>query len=253
MTDLQAVLDAVASPVRREILWLTWDAERSVGELGEHFDITGPTLSSHLTTLRDAGLVTMRIDGNFRRYRCNQEPVRALVPLLATSDERWIAADDLPERALATSASVHAVVVHVEVSVPPGEVYEAFTDGERYSDWLGVPVSVEDGRFAATMEWGTQIRGTYEVLAPPHLIAMRWDLDDDAVPLPGRGMVGYLRIFETRLGSRIEVHQLADDPGQAEFLDAAWSMVLGRFREAHTDGAMAAGPARPQRPKRRNG
>ena len=61
----------------------------------------------------------------------------------------------------------------------------------------------------------------------------------------------YLRIFEAPLGSRIEVHQLADDPGQAEFLDAAWSMVLGRFREAYADGALAPVPARTRRAKRR--
>ena len=73
--DLQALLDAVASPIRREILWLTWDAELPVGDIGESFDISGPTLSSHLATLRDAGLVTMRVDGNFRRYRCNQDAV----------------------------------------------------------------------------------------------------------------------------------------------------------------------------------
>ncbi len=79
MADLQVLLDAVASPIRREILWLTWDAELTVGEIGAAFEISGPTLSSHLATLRDAELVTMRVDGNFRRYRCDQDAVRALV------------------------------------------------------------------------------------------------------------------------------------------------------------------------------
>jgi DNA-binding transcriptional ArsR family regulator/uncharacterized protein YndB with AHSA1/START domain len=249
--DLQRLLDAIASPVRREILWLTWDAERSVGELGEHFQISGPTLSSHLATLRDAGLVSMRIDGNFRRYRCNQDAVQALIPLLASNDERWVVADDIPERERASSARGYVVRVHVDVPLHPEDAFAAFTDADRYSAWLGVPVRLENGKFSATMEWGTQIRGTYEVVNAPTLIAMRWDFDDDSVPLPGRGLVAYLRITPTRRGSRVEVHQLADDAAQAEFLDVAWAMVLGRFAGAHESGRAAPGPARPPRAKRR--
>jgi DNA-binding transcriptional ArsR family regulator len=248
--ELQRVLDAVASPVRREILWLTWADELAVGDIARHFEVTGPTLSSHLTTLRDAGLVTMRVDGNFRRYRCNQEAVRALVPLLATNDGRWVAADEIPEHALASSDHALAVRARVESHLDQAAAFEAFTDGERFSGWLGVPVRIRDGRFSATLEWGTHVRGRYEVVSPPDLIAMRWDFDDDTVPLPGRELVAYLRVHPTAWGSRVEVHQLADDPRQAEFLATAWSLVLGRFTAAHDSGATAA-PTRPRRSKRK--
>jgi DNA-binding transcriptional ArsR family regulator len=249
--DLQMILDAVASPVRREILWLTWDGERSVGDLGAHFDISGPTLSSHLATLRDAGLVTVRVDGNFRRYRCNHDAVRSLIPLLASNDDRWVVADDIPERDRATSAHCVAVRVEVDVSLDQRDAFAAFVDGDRYSQWLGVPVKIRDRRFSATLEWGTQVRGTYEVISPPDLIAMRWDFDDDAIPLPGRGLIAYLRVHPTRRGSRVEIQQLADDAAQAEFLTAAWSMVLGRFVDAHTASGTRGTSPRPPRPKRR--
>ncbi len=247
-TDAQLLLDAVASPVRREILWLTWADELSVREIGAHFEVSGPTLSSHLTTLRDAGLVTMRVDGNFRRYRCNQEAVRALVPFLASTDERWVVADQLPEQDLATKGRAEAVVAAVEVPIPQEAAFEAFVDGARYSRWLGVPVHIRDRRFRATLEWGTQVRGTYEVVSPPDLIAMRWDFDDDAVPVPGRQLVGYLRFFPTPPGCRVEVHQAAETPAQAEFLTAAWSMVLGRFKEYADQDRRPLRP-RPRRPK----
>jgi DNA-binding transcriptional ArsR family regulator len=249
--DLQALIDAVSSPIRREILWLTWDAERTVGELGASFDISGPTLSSHLANLRDCGLVSMRVDGNFRRYRCNQDAVRSLVPLLAADDRRWEAADDIDERRHASSASRRAVVVAVDVALPQAEAFEAFVDERRYSDWLGAPVRIRDGRFRATLEWGTEVRGTYEVVSPPELIAMRWDFDDDVVPMPGRTpLVAYLRVRPNGRGSHVEVHQLADDDHEAAFLTDAWSMVLGRFAAAHGDAAAGQGP-RPRRPKRR--
>jgi DNA-binding transcriptional ArsR family regulator/uncharacterized protein YndB with AHSA1/START domain len=248
--DAQARFDAVASPVRREILWLTWTDELAVGEIGAHFELSGPTLSSHLAVLRDAGLVTMRVDGNFRRYRCNQDAVRALVPFLASGDERWVEADTIPESELASSGRVSAVVVDVEVPVDPATAFAAFADGNRFSEWLGVPVRIRDRRFRATLEWGTQVRGTYEVVSPPDLIAMRWDFDDDAVPIPGRELVAYLRVHPTRRGSRVEVHQLAQDEQQANFMATAWSLVLGRFAEGHTEGA-GPRPRRAARPKRR--
>jgi DNA-binding transcriptional ArsR family regulator/uncharacterized protein YndB with AHSA1/START domain len=246
----QAVFDAVSSAVRREILWLTLSDELTVGEIGAHFEISGPSLSSHLATLRRAGLVTMRVDGNFRRYRCNQDVVRALVPFLASNDERWVEAEELPEGERATAGRSLAVHVSAEVAVDQATAFEAFADGERFSAWLGTPVRIRGRSFSATLEWGTQVRGTYEVVSPPDLIAMRWDFDDDEVPLPGQQLVAYLRVHPQGRGSRVEVHQLAADEAQASFLSTAWSLVLGRFAEAHEEGAGPPGRRAP-RPKRR--
>jgi DNA-binding transcriptional ArsR family regulator/uncharacterized protein YndB with AHSA1/START domain len=248
-SNAQSIFDALASGVRREILWLTWSDELPVGEIASHFDLSGPTLSSHLAVLRNAGLVTMRVDGNFRRYRCDSEAVRALVPLLAANDDRWVVADQIPERHLATASRSFAVTVDVDVAVDQAAAFDAFVDGDRYSAWLGVPVHIRDRRFRATMEWGTQIRGVYEIVSPPDLIAMRWDFDDDDIPVPGRELVAYLRMHPTSRGSRVEVHQLAADERQATFLVDAWSMVLGRFASFHAEGA-APPPRRAPRPKR---
>jgi hypothetical protein len=60
---------------------------------------------------------------------------------------------------------------------------------------------------------------------------MRWDFDDDVIPVPGGQVVGYLRFLHREVGCRVEVHQSAADSEQAEFLTAAWQMVLGRFKE----------------------
>ena len=71
------------------------------------------------------------------------------------------------------------------------------------------------------------------MLAPPDLIAMRWDFDDGVTPVPGRQIVGYSRFFACDDGCHVEVHQRAADAKQAEFLTAVWSMVLGRFTGLH--------------------
>lgn len=246
-----SLFDVLSSPVRREILWLTREQELSAGEISMHVDRSAATLSSHLAVLREAGLLDMRVDGNFRRYRCSLPALEAAMPLLAADDRRWITADELPEAGRAHPTTGFAVVVDVEAPVTPEVAFSAFADETRYAEWLGVPVSIRDGRFRATMEWGTEIRGVYEVVNPPTLIAMRWDFDDDAVPLPGRELVAYLRVEPVEHGARVTVHQLAATNEQAAFLSTAWSVVLGRFATAHTT---EEGPSpRERRPKHLRG
>ena len=52
--DLQKILGALGSPVRREILASIWDRELRAGEIAAAFDVTAPTISQHLGVLRDA-------------------------------------------------------------------------------------------------------------------------------------------------------------------------------------------------------
>ena len=48
---------ALSDPVRREILVLLKDGSMSAGEIGGHFDMTGATISYHLSILKKADLV----------------------------------------------------------------------------------------------------------------------------------------------------------------------------------------------------
>jgi DNA-binding transcriptional ArsR family regulator/uncharacterized protein YndB with AHSA1/START domain len=247
--QLQRIIAALASPVRREILWLVWDTELAAGDIAAAFDLSAGTISTHLAALREAGLIDRRRDGTFRRYRTDRAAMATILPLLGVSDSKWTTADDLPERELTTTASALWVTVSTEVPLSREDAFACFVSGERYSEWLGVPVTIEEGRFAAELEWGTRVRGHYEVVAPPDLIAMRWDFADDAIPVPGAQLVGYLRFHLAATGCRVELHQRAADAAQAEFLSVAWSMVLGRFTEYAARGRTASGP-RPSRPKR---
>ncbi len=250
--DLQTILEAIASPVRREILWRVWDEELTVGEIAAAFDLTGPTISSHLATLRAAELVVMERDGNFRRYRARKEVLRAVYADLAPSADKWTPADDLPEAKGVAGQVAMVVTAAVHVSVGREAAFSAFVNDALYSAWMGVPVTLVDGQFSCTLEWGTVVRGIYDVVAPPLLIAMRWDLDDGAVPLPGGELIGYLRFFAVDDSStRVEVHQLVASVEQARLMEAAWTMVLGRFQEGAVRAlASESTPRRPARPKR---
>jgi len=229
----RTIFDALSWSVRRDILWLTWNDELTVGQIAAQLHVSAPTLSSHLTVLRDAGLVTMRADRNFRHYRADQPKVRALLPVLAAEDDRWTPTDASPERALAHARRAELVIVSVDVDVDQQRAFDAFVDASQYSEWLGTPVRIDGQNFAATLEWrGTEVRGHYDVIAPPELIAMTWDFADDDIPVPGQQLIGYLRVRPHGNGSRVEVHQHAADEVQAAFLETAWSTVLGRFARA---------------------
>ncbi len=250
MRDIQKVLAALTSPVRREILGLIWDRELSAGEIAAAFPVTKPTISQHLAVLREAGLAESTAVGTSRRYRARPDALRGLRAALGSA-AKWINADDAPERASSDVRTKPVVVASTDVGTSQAVTFAAFTDPVVYSRWLGVPVTLEDGRFACTMEWGTSVRGRYELVCPPELIVMRWDFDDDNIPVPGGEMTGYLRIQPRPDGAHVEVHQLVDTPAQAGFMEQAWAMVLGRLKA----GVIRASdpsqpiPLRPARPK----
>jgi DNA-binding transcriptional ArsR family regulator/uncharacterized protein YndB with AHSA1/START domain len=227
--DLDARLRALRSRTRREILALVWDRELPAGDIAGAFALRQATISEHLAVLRAAGLVRMNRVGTSRRYRARPEALTGLHGALEGTT-KWQAATDIPERALASTTTNSAVIARVDVPTSPETTFTAFTDPAVYSRWLQVPVTIEDGNFAATLEWGTEVRGRYELVVPPHLIVMSWDFDDDNVPVPGHPLTGYLRVHAQDGGSRVEVHQLTENADQASFMEAAWGMVLGRLK-----------------------
>jgi uncharacterized protein YndB with AHSA1/START domain len=252
--DLDVRLRALRSRTRREILALVWDRELAAGEIAGEFSLTAATISEHLAVLRSAGLVRMTPVGTSRRYRARPEALDGLHGALEGAT-KWQTATDIPERALAETRTRPAVVAAVDLPVTPEAAFEAFTDPDRYSRWLQVPVTLREGAFAATLEWGTEVRGRYELVVPPRLIVMSWDFDDDNVPVPGHPLTAYLRIAATDVGCRVEVHQLTETPDQATFMEAAWGMVLGRLKANFDAASRSTGrpSPRPRRPKSAGG
>ena len=76
----------VAEPRRREILRLVWDHELSASDIAANFDVTFGAVSQHLGVLRDAGMVTLRKDGNRRMYQADQD---VLAPYKTILESMW--------------------------------------------------------------------------------------------------------------------------------------------------------------------
>lgn len=85
---LDAVANALADRTRRGLLQLVRRDELAAGALAAAFpSISRPAVSQHLRVLHDAGLVSIRPEGNRRLYRARAD---ALAPVSQFIDEMWV-------------------------------------------------------------------------------------------------------------------------------------------------------------------
>ncbi|WP_427454699.1 autorepressor SdpR family transcription factor [Litorimonas sp. WD9-15] len=65
------IFKALSHPTRRQLLELLRHTSRSAGDLADQFDISWPTLSRHLSVLKEADLVSSERRGNSLIYSIN--------------------------------------------------------------------------------------------------------------------------------------------------------------------------------------
>ena len=91
---------ALADPHRRTVLELLRERPRPVGELVDRLRLTQPGTSKHLRVLREAGLVSVRQEGQRRVYALRPAPMAELDAWLAPYRELWTDRLDALERHL---------------------------------------------------------------------------------------------------------------------------------------------------------
>ena len=79
---------ALAAPTRRRILELQRSADLPAGELADHFDMTKPSISHHLNTLKAAGLVDAEREGQSIVYSLNTSVLQDLMSWFYTFTDR---------------------------------------------------------------------------------------------------------------------------------------------------------------------
>ena len=76
---LQDTLKALSDPTRRKILEILKKGPATAGQLGQQFDMTGATMSHHLSILKKAGLVHDEKKGTFIYYEINTSVMEDLL------------------------------------------------------------------------------------------------------------------------------------------------------------------------------
>ncbi len=105
LEELMPMLKALADESRLALMWRLYREEHTVGDLAERVELSEPTVSHHLSKLREAGLVSLRMAGNQRFYRANELGLKKFKRLIneieklspepeavVISDNQWIAA-----------------------------------------------------------------------------------------------------------------------------------------------------------------
>jgi len=89
MTQLSASLSAVADPTRRNIIAHLARGEATVSELVDQFDLTQPTISSHLKVLERAGLIVRTRVAQTRPCRLNPDGLKTISDWLRDYERFW--------------------------------------------------------------------------------------------------------------------------------------------------------------------
>lgn len=79
---MNSLFKALSHPVRRRIIEMLRAGPLTSGDIAARFDMAWPTVTGHLNTLKDAGLVDVEREGASMRYRLNISAVEEALAFL---------------------------------------------------------------------------------------------------------------------------------------------------------------------------
>ncbi|MDD4780288.1 MAG: autorepressor SdpR family transcription factor [Tissierellia bacterium] len=83
----QESFKALSDPTRRQIIQLLKKEKMTAGEIVNHFQMTGASISHHLSILKNAGLVIDDKQGKYIYYELNLSVVEEIMSWLASLKE----------------------------------------------------------------------------------------------------------------------------------------------------------------------
>lgn len=181
--DILEMLKALADESRLALLRLLSEREYTVGELAEKIELAEPTVSHHLSRLRMAGLITLRMAGNQRFYSVYANGLARFKRLANEIEKNPLASqpDDMGD---------NAWIDALDWPAADKQVLRAYTQGGKITSlpakrsrlivllrWLAG--KFEPGRMYSEAEVNVVIKSAYET----DFVSLRRDLVD----------MGYLR------------------------------------------------------------
>ncbi|MBB2973009.1 metalloregulator ArsR/SmtB family transcription factor [Mesorhizobium sp. RMAD-H1] len=85
----ELVFSALAHPVRRRVILLLLDCDRTAGAIAQEFEISRSAVSEHLGVLRQANLVRETKSGRERVYSLNAKPLTEIRNWLEPFETYW--------------------------------------------------------------------------------------------------------------------------------------------------------------------
>ncbi len=126
-----------------------------------------------------------------------------------------------------------AVVASVLIEAGCDDVYRHFVDPEAMVEWMGERAWLDPrpgGRFAVDVE-GTEVRGRYIELDPPHRLVLSWGFaGSDELP-PGASRVE-VRLMAEGTKTRVELRHVGLRGDQARRHSVGWRHFGERLARA---------------------
>ncbi len=76
---MDQIFKCLSAPIRREILILLRQGELNATQIADNFDVSKPTISHHLSILKEADLIAVRREGNTLYYSIKTSVVEDLL------------------------------------------------------------------------------------------------------------------------------------------------------------------------------
>jgi uncharacterized protein YndB with AHSA1/START domain/DNA-binding transcriptional ArsR family regulator len=173
----EAVFRALADPSRRQVLDLLFEREgRSLGELGEHFEMTRFGVMKHLRVLEEAGLVATTRVGREKLHYLNPVPIRQL-------HDRWIG--KFSARAAATLIDLKDTLEEETMDlIEPTHVFEIFIQTTPEKLWSALTESDFTSRYyyASTVESDWKAGSDFRYALPDGTEAIRGEVIEAEPP-----------------------------------------------------------------------
>ena len=80
---IQNTMKALSDPIRREILNLLKQGRMSAGDIVERFEVTGASISRHLSVLKEADLIRDKREGKYIYYELNASVLEEIMLWIA--------------------------------------------------------------------------------------------------------------------------------------------------------------------------
>jgi len=90
METRRDVFQAIADPIRRDIIDLLAQQPMNLNSIAEHFEVTRPAISNHIRILNECGIVDIKQIGRERICRIRPDHLRKVSDWVGKYEALWI-------------------------------------------------------------------------------------------------------------------------------------------------------------------
>jgi DNA-binding transcriptional ArsR family regulator len=89
METRRDVFQAVADPIRREIIGLIAKKEMNLNAIAENFDVTRPAISNHIRILKECGIISIEQVGRERYCKIQPDSLKEVSDWIGQYEGLW--------------------------------------------------------------------------------------------------------------------------------------------------------------------